>query len=201
MPTASAPEPSPSTNRTKGGRTGAPDATAFPDSLFLEPSDFPGLPHRTAVEFRASSLNWGVILMCSGAAQDDNNYSSFRNAQTGRGLNYGVDPNGGADASGGPYATQRVVRFEADGAAKVFANVDAFHACRTGDGDRELARDFGGDQSRLYRLPPADRNDHRTRYLVFVRVGDLVTEIDLYGVTDDAGARELATRAARRLGS
>ncbi|GAA0896535.1 hypothetical protein [Virgisporangium aurantiacum] len=193
----SGPQPSESAGKNRRSPP-TPDATAFPDSLFLDVSDLPGFTHRA--DYGATSLNWPVILMCTGFSQDD--YSSLPLAQTGRGFNYAPEaPNAANMGSGGPYASHRVVRFTADGATKVFANVDAFHTCRKKDGDRELARDIGGDQSRLFRLPPADRTDQRTRYLAFVRVGDLVAELDLYGVVDDAGARVLVEKAAQRLRS
>jgi hypothetical protein len=174
------------------------DAVAFPDSLFLDVSDFPGFTHRE--DHTATSLNWPVILMCTGVGPDG--YVLPPRVQAGRGFTYAPEaPNAATMGSGGPNASQLVVRFAGDGASAVFATVDAFHTCRKnrGDGDRELARDIGGDQSRLFRLPPADQNDHRTRYLAFVRVGDLVTEIDIDGVVDDAGARALLVKAAQRL--
>lgn len=171
----------------------------FPDRLFLAPDDLPGLPHRGDGPTIAPS--WPTLLMCE--VLDDDWYSSLPLARPGRTVGYRAEaPDATAGASGGPYVIQSVRRYREDGAVKAIANIDAFQVCRThrGHGDRELARDFGGDQSRLYLVPPFDPRSDLPRHLIYVRVGDLLTEVELYGVVDDAGARTLAATVAERLG-
>jgi hypothetical protein len=101
--------------------------------------------------------------------------------------------------------TQVLIRYEPGWASRSFSDLDA--AAVRCDEDAAtiaypvLATGFAGDESRLLAVRRTEPQDVYDTYLVVVRVGDVVSTVEVRAGAGEAVARDLGTRAAARLRS